>query len=592
MSELKTQVEKIDQECKSIRKSLEKSIQKTHDELLEEIRLNNEALKQELTHNLKEKISTEVGIELQKGMDNLKQDLKDDIFQELGVNLQRGLGNFKREINDDLQQSLVVMTQHQEEKLNELLNLIKGQGHQQATQPQPSDSSTSNTSPPPPPPPPPPYNSNSQPISQHQPLIIYPPKAKIELSKYNGGDNQCVAWFNKTEEYFHIYNITTDEEKVKYASMYLEGTAYNWYLWWKGRIQSYNWNSFKNDFFKRFQGISEKYFFSKLTRLQQKGSIDEFTHQWEALATRVFGLSDDQLLQSYIGGLKPHIQDELRLHEVTTVEIAIRKAKAAEEKLEGQSRFNKVYSRRSVPQTTGNDKYIPPNLREDRRRSLESQRIKEGKCKRCGEKWDPRHRCQIEDNSKKLYTCEAEKDDESDSTESINEEMENFQNDTSELIEDNTPRISLATITGITQPQTLKLKGHIKNDNVTVLIDTGSTHNFLDIKIARKLKLFVYPVPDMKVMVADDKKIGNVGKCHKVKLQIQDFNLESELYTVPLGGVDVVLGVQWLQTLGTYSVNHQEHFIQFKWQGKSYKLDGFQPPQTQVVSSQQMEKMI
>ena len=59
------------------------------------MRLNNEALKQELTHNLKEKISTKVGIELQKGMDNLKQDLKDDIFQELGVNLQRGLGKFK-----------------------------------------------------------------------------------------------------------------------------------------------------------------------------------------------------------------------------------------------------------------------------------------------------------------------------------------------------------------------------------------------------------------------------------------------------------------------------------------------------------------
>jgi hypothetical protein len=59
-----------------------------------------------------------------------------------------------------------------------------------------------------------------------------------------------------------------------------------------------------------------------------------------------------------------------------------------------------------------------------------------------------------------------------------------------------------------------------------------------------------------------------------------------------MGGVDVVLGVQWLQTLGTYLVNHQEHFIQFKWKGKHYKLDGFQPPKTQVVSSQQMEKMI
>jgi hypothetical protein len=48
-----------------------------------------------LTHNLKEKNSIEVGIELQKGMDNIKQDLKDDIFQEIGVNLQRALGNFK-----------------------------------------------------------------------------------------------------------------------------------------------------------------------------------------------------------------------------------------------------------------------------------------------------------------------------------------------------------------------------------------------------------------------------------------------------------------------------------------------------------------
>jgi hypothetical protein len=72
-------------------------------------------------------------------------------------------------------------------------------------------------------------------------------------------------------------------------------------------------------FLKDSRASRKKYFFSKLTRLQQQASIDEFMHQWEALATRVFGLSNDQLLQYYIGGLKPHIQDELRLHEVTTV---------------------------------------------------------------------------------------------------------------------------------------------------------------------------------------------------------------------------------------------------------------------------------
>ena len=82
-------------------------------------------------------------------------------------------------------------------------------------------------------------------------------------------------------------------------------------------------------------------------------------------------------------------------------------------------------------------------------------------------------------------------------------------------------------MTGISQPQTLKLKGYIKNENVIVLIDTGSTHNFLDIRVVIKLKLFVHLFPYMKVMVANDKKIEKVGKFHKVKLQIQDIKFES-----------------------------------------------------------------
>ena len=75
----------------------------------------------------------------------------------------------------------------------------------------------------------------------------------------------------------------------------------------------------------------------------------------------------------------------------------------------------------------------------------------------------------------------------------------------------------------------------------------------------------MHPVPDMKIMVVDGKKFEKVGKCHKVKQQIQEFKLESELYTLPLGGVDIVMGFQWLQTLGTYSAHHQKQFIKFKW---------------------------
>ena len=98
-----------------------------------------------------------------------------------------------------------------------------------------------------------------------------------------------------------------------------------------------------------------------------------------------------------------------------------------------------------------------------------------------------------------------------------------------------------------------------------ILIDTNNTYNFINVNLDKISNLFIFPMPNMKVMVAEGKKIENVGKCHKVKLQMQEYNLESDFFAIPLGGVDVVLGIQWLQTLSTYSANHQEHFIKFRW---------------------------
>ena len=82
--------------------------------------------------------------------------------------------------------------------------------------------------------------------------------------------------------------------------------------------------------FNKFQGIAEDEFFSKLTRLQQVGSVEEFTHQWESLQTRVFGLSDKQRLKTYLGGLKPYLQKELNMHDIPNVEVERHKAKFIE----------------------------------------------------------------------------------------------------------------------------------------------------------------------------------------------------------------------------------------------------------------------
>ena len=46
------------------------------------------------------------------------------------------------------------------------------------------------------------------------------------------------------------------------------------------------------------------------------------------------------------------------------------------------------------------------------------------------------------------------------------------------------------------------------------------------------------------------------------------------MLSIPMGGADVVLGVQWLQSLGTIAFNFQELFMKFSVEGKEIELRG------------------
>ena len=97
--------------------------------------------------------------------------------------------------------------------------------------------------------------------------------------------------------------------------------------------------------------------------------------------------------------------------------------------------------------------------------------------------------------------CEAEKDDDTHIEESKEEEEENSQAIALDSKGEITPRVSIEIMIGLNQPQTLKLRGHIRNNNVIVLVYTRSTHTCIDINVARRLKLFVYPISYMMVQI-------------------------------------------------------------------------------------------
>ena len=73
-------------------------------------------------------------------------------------------------------------------------------------------------------------------------------------------------------------------------------------------------------------------------------------------------------------------------------------------------------------------------------------------------------------------------------------------------------------------------------------------------------------------MVENGGNINLSREFHNIKLMVGKYVLNSPIHSIPIGGIDVVLGVQWLQYLGTVAFNFQERFLKFLSEGKEVEL--------------------
>jgi hypothetical protein len=116
------------------------------------------------------------------------------------------------------------------------------------------------------------------------------------------------------------------------------------------------------------------------------------------------------------------------------------------------------------------------------------ERKEKGLCFNCDSKYSKGHKC----GEKKLFYIDCEEEEEQEQEPSQYENVEAISS------EELTPTISCNPLVGISTPQTLKIEGYIKKKKVTVLIDSGSTHNFIHYKLAKALNCFVYLAPEFK----------------------------------------------------------------------------------------------
>ena len=82
------------------------------------------------------------------------------------------------------------------------------------------------------------------------------------------------------------------------------------------------------------------------------------------------------------------------------------------------------------------------------------------------------------------------------------------------------------------------------------------------------------------------------GHCENVKLQMGDYNLKTHMFAINMGGCDIVLGVEWLRTLGPITMDFEELYMNFKQKDNTHTLHGLQAGTPSIINSHQMEKLL
>ncbi|XP_051122326.1 uncharacterized protein LOC127245468 [Andrographis paniculata] len=140
--------------------------------------------------------------------------------------------------------------------------------------------------------------------------------------------------------------------------------------------------------------------------------------------------------------------------------------------------------------------------------------------------------------------------------------------------ESNLGNLPLYLMAGFTGPCTMKIKGLLQDKSVIVLIDSGASHNFISYSIVTEMGLLTEPTGKFGVTLGDGRCLECQGVCPGLQITLDGCIVQADCYAFPLGGVDVILGVAWLKTLGNAQVNWHTMSMSFKVDGVPTTLQG------------------
>ncbi|RZR85092.1 hypothetical protein BHM03_00012022 [Ensete ventricosum] len=173
----------------------------------------------------------------------------------------------------------------------------------------------------------------------------------------------------------------------------------------------------------------------------------------------------------------------------------------------------------------------PKKLTRDELRERSAKEL----CWHYDEPWSHEHHCK----KGRLLIIEPVEEEDNKTSEEALEPKEEAMEEESQLA-----NYAVHALAGYSNPQKMKVEGLLKQQFITVLIDTGSTNNFLNSKVATHLALQIEGCNKFDVKVADGRIFNYDQRCPWVKLLLQDQEVVAEFFLLPIDDYEAVLRIE------------------------------------------------
>ena len=82
------------------------------------------------------------------------------------------------------------------------------------------------------------------------------------------------------------------------------------------------------------------------------------------------------------------------------------------------------------------------------------------------------------------------------------------------------------------------------------------------------------------------------GHCEDVKYKMGDYHVKTCIFSIDIGSCDILLGVEWLHTLGLITMDFQELYMSSVKESHTYMLHGIKAFPPYIISSHHMENIL